>query len=249
MGTSFAGKAPVMNTVFHPASARGHADHGWLDTHHSFSFGGWYDPSRVHFGALRVLNDDHVAGGAGFGRHPHDNMEIVSIPLAGDLVHRDSMGNEAVIREGDVQVMSAGTGIEHSEANGNTDRAVDFLQIWIIPRERGVAPRYDQRRIPDGRNTLHQILSPDPADDGVWVHQDAWFHWGRLDAGFRAEYALHGTGQGLYAFLLDGRATVAGVDLGPRDAVGITDADRVPVEVHEDGRLLLIEVPMALSHG
>lgn len=235
-----------MKTILHTADSRGHADHGWLNSHHSFSFAGYHNPQRMHFGVLRVLNDDHVAAGKGFPSHPHDNMEIVSIPLSGDLVHQDSMGNKTVIREGDIQVMSAGTGIVHSEYNGNTDKPVDFLQIWIIPRERGVEPRYDQQRIEAAPDALTQILSPSPDDAGVWVHQDAWFSIGRLNEGTEREYRLHQAGNGVYAFLLEGEATVAGQRLQRRDAVGISEAEAFALQANENCRILLMEVPMAL---
>ena len=167
-----------MKTVFHSADSRGHANHGWLDSHHTFSFANYYNPERLHFGALRVLNDDIVAPGRGFGKHPHDNMEIISIPLSGDLEHQDSMGNTTVIKQGDVQVMSAGTGVFHSEYNKNADKEVRFLQIWMFPREKGVKPRYDQITM-NGQmkpNQFNQILSPNPKDEGVWVHQDPWWN-------------------------------------------------------------------------
>ena len=181
-----------MHTIHHPAASRGYADHGWLKSHHTFSFANYYDPERMHFGALRVLNDDHVEGGRGFGAHPHADMEIISIPLEGDLAHRDSMGNGSVIRQGDVQVMSAGTGITHSEMNANADTPVKFLQIWVFPREKGVKPRYDQVRVADAakRNDFQQIVSPNADDAGVWIHQDAWFHWADFDAGMEKTYAF-----------------------------------------------------------
>jgi quercetin 2,3-dioxygenase len=175
----------MKNTILHKAETRGNADHGWLHSRHTFSFAGYYDPERVHFGVLRVLNDDTVAPGMGFGTHPHENMEIISIPLEGDLEHKDSMGNVSVIRHGDVQVMSAGTGITHSEYNKNKDRPVKFLQIWVFPDKENLTPRYDQvtLNIDDRHNKLQQILSPDPDDPGVWIHQNAWFHLGKFDEG------------------------------------------------------------------
>src|SRR3954469_2714268 len=181
-----------MKSIFHPASERGHVNFGWLDSHHSFSFGHWYTPEKVHFGALRVLNDDEVSAGQGFGTHPHDNMEIISIPLEGDLEHKDSMGTTAVIKNGDVQVMSAGSGITHSEYNKNKDKAVKFLQIWIFPNKKNVKPRYDQLTLKeeDRKNKLQQIISPDPDDAGVWIHQNAWFHLGKFDAGKTVEYTV-----------------------------------------------------------
>lgn len=235
----------TMNTVFHPADSRGHADHGWLDTYHSFSFASWHNPERMHFGALRVLNDDAVTSGAGFGTHPHDNMEIVSIPLSGDLEHQDSMGNKTAIREGDVQIMSAGTGVMHSEKNHNADEEVRFLQIWVFPNERDLTPSYGQLSmdLADQKNTLQCVVSPD-GKEGVQIHQQAWFHIGQLSAGWNDRYNLHGSGQGVYAMVLEGEATVAGQSLSRRDALGIWNVDVVNIEANEDTRLLLIEVPM-----
>ncbi len=180
----------MANTVLHRADTRGHANHGWLDSHHTFSFANYYNPERMHFGVLRVLNDDWVAPGRGFGRHPHDNMEIISIPLLGDLEHQDSMSNKQVIRQGDIQVMSAGTGIQHSEFNKNPDKEVRFLQIWVFPNKKNVEPRYDQLAYDrtKSHNNLLQILSPNPGDAGVWIHQDARFHLANLDKGFKTEY-------------------------------------------------------------
>ena len=237
--------ATSMNTVFHPSESRGHADHGWLDTYHSFSFANWQKADRMHFGALRVLNDDAVTGGAGFGTHPHDNMEIVSIPLSGDLEHQDSMGNKTVIKEGDVQIMSAGTGVMHSEKNHNASEDVRFLQIWVFPNERDLTPTYDQitMDLADQRDNLQCVVSPD-GTEGARIHQNAWFHVGQLSAGWKRSYALHGEGQGVYAMLLEGEATVAGQTLGRRDAVGVWNASSFDIEVRKDARLLLIEVPM-----
>ena len=184
--------AIAANTVLHKANSRGHANHGWLNSYHSFSFASYYEPDRMNFGLLRVLNDDTVAPGMGFGTHPHHNMEIISIPLSGDLEHKDSMGTQEVIREGDIQVMSAGTGIQHSEYNANKDREVKFLQIWIFPNQQGVTPRYDQISLDleQQKNQLQQVLSPNPDDQGVWIHQNAWFHMGYLNAGTQLSYAL-----------------------------------------------------------
>ena len=175
-----------MKKVIHKAATRGHANHGWLNSYHSFSFAGYYNPERIHFGALRVLNDDSVAAGMGFGTHPHDNMEIISIPLSGDLKHKDSMGTEATIKQGDIQVMSAGTGISHSEMNANKDKEVKFLQIWVFPNKKNVQPRYGQITLDESKmkNNLLQVVSPNADDEGVWIHQDAWFSMGRLDEGF-----------------------------------------------------------------
>ncbi len=237
-----------MRLFHHPAASRGHANHGWLNTHHTFSFANYYNPERMGFGVLRVLNDDEVSPGYGFGRHPHDNMEIISIPLEGDLEHQDSMGNQAIIRQGDIQVMSAGTGITHSEKNHSKDEPVKFLQIWVHPNQRNVTPRYDQQPIDPEKehNRFQQLLSPDPKDDGVWIHQDAWFSIGRFDGGKTFEYSLKRPGNGIYLFVLDGGATVAGQSLSTRDGLGVTETDSIEVTAGQAGaRILLMEVPMA----
>ena len=234
-----------MNTVFHPSDSRGHADHGWLDTYHSFSFANWHNAERMHFGALRVLNDDKVIGGAGFGTHPHDNMEIISIPLSGDLEHQDSMGNKTVIQEGDVQIMSAGTGIMHSEKNHNANEEVRFLQIWVFPNERDLTPSYDQITMDTTRqrNRLQCVASPD-GSARVTIQQKAWFHIGNLESGQGTGYDLHGRNQGAYVMVLEGEANVANHKLGRRDAIGIWDAESFQIEAAADTKILVIEVPM-----
>lgn len=236
----------MANTILHKADTRGHADHGWLKSYHSFSFANYHNPERMRFGALRVLNDDRVEAGMGFGRHRHDNMEIISIPLEGDLEHQDSMNNTAVIRKGDIQVMSAGTGIFHSEYNKSKDRLVKFLQIWVFPNKKGVQPRYDQIALnpEDRRNKLQQILSPNPDDEGVWIHQDAWFHLGSFDEGFATEYRLHKPGNGVYAFVIEGDVTVGGIALNRRDGLGIWNTDALSIQANGKAELLLMEVPM-----
>ena len=235
-----------MKTILHKAETRGYANHGWLNSYHSFSFGGYYEPSRVHFGMLRVLNDDSVAAGMGFGTHPHDNMEIISIPLSGDLKHKDSMGNEIIIKQGDIQVMSAGTGIAHSEMNANRDNEVKFLQIWIIPNKKNVQPRYGQVTLNETKmkNNLVQVLSPNENDEGVWIHQDAWFSMGNLEKGYSTEYKLKNSNNGVYAFVLEGNVTINGEELNKRDGLGITEADVLTITVVDDAKLLLMEVPM-----
>ena len=236
----------MTNSILHKAATRGDADHGWLHSRHTFSFADYYDPDRVHFGMLRVLNDDFVAAGQGFGTHPHDNMEIISIPLEGDLEHKDSMGNVSVIKRGDVQVMSAGTGITHSEYNRNKDKPVKFLQIWVIPNLRNVEPRYDQitLNVSDRHNKLQQILSPNPDDAGVWIYQKAWFHLGQFDKGFSSDYVLKEKGNGVYAFILSGDVTINNQELNSRDGFGIWDVDKLSIEANTDAELLLMEVPM-----
>jgi redox-sensitive bicupin YhaK (pirin superfamily) len=237
----------MSNTILHKAATRGSADHGWLKSRHTFSFADYHHPERVHFGALRVLNDDQVAPGMGFGTHPHDNMEIISIPLEGDLEHKDSMGNVTVIRNGDIQVMSAGTGISHSEYNKNKDKPVKFLQIWVFPKTRNVTPRYGQITLKeaDRHNTLQQILSPDPNDAGVWIHQDAWFHLGKFDKGFSVDYSLHKTGNGIYTFILKGDVTIEGTKLNERDGFGVWDTDKISIKADsQDAEVLVMEIPM-----
>ena len=237
----------TMKTVIHKAETRGHANHGWLNSHHTFSFANYYDAERMHFGALRVLNDDQVDPGQGFGTHPHDNMEIISIPLEGDLEHKDSMGNEAVIKEGDVQVMSAGTGIYHSEYNKNKDKDVKFLQIWVFPNKKAVEPRYDQISIRDieVENKFYQVLSPNKDDQGVWVHQDAWFSIGKLTKGGSDEYKINKKGNGVYAFILEGEVEINNEKLAKRDGIGIWDTESITVKASENARVLLMEVPMS----
>lgn len=235
-----------MKTILHKANTRGHANNGWLDTSHTFSFAHYYDPNRMHFGALRVLNDDFVEGGRGFGTHPHDNMEIISIPVSGDLEHKDSMGNIAVIRQNDVQILNAGTGISHSEYNKNADKKVNFLQIWVFPKERNIKPDYGQISFkPEARlNKLQQIVSPSKEDDGVWINQDAWFHLGNLKTGFQTEYAIKQKGNGVYIFVIEGDVIVNGQKLNKRDGFGVWDTDKVSILADSDTEILLMDVPM-----
>jgi len=237
-----------MTSVVHKASSRGHANHGWLDTNHTFSFAHYYNPERLSFGALRVLNDDVVDGGKGFGTHPHDNMEIISIPLSGDLEHKDSMGNVTVIRQNDIQIMSAGTGIQHSEYNKNKDKKVNFLQIWVFPKQRDIKPHYGQITLnPEDRiNKLQQIVSPSKTDEGVWINQDAWFYLGKLKKDFKTEYGLNKKGNGIYAFVIEGDVTIHGQKLGKRDGMGISETDKISIVADNDAELLLMEVPMNL---
>lgn len=236
-----------MKTILHKAATRGHANHGWLDSYHTFSFAGYYDPERIHFGALRVLNDDTVAGGMGFGAHPHDNMEIISIPTSGDLEHKDSMGNKQVIRQGDVQVMSAGTGIQHSEKNKNHDKEVKFFQVWVFPAKKNVEPRYDQKNFTEEQkhNTLLTVVSPIGSNDGgVQIHQDAWFSLGKLDKGFATTYNLKKKGNGVYAFVIEGDVTISGYALNRRDGLAITETDSLAISADIDAEVLLMEVPV-----
>lgn len=234
------------NTIIHKANTRGHADHGWLNAYHSFSFASWYNPERVQFGALRVLNDDTIAAGMGFGTHPHDNMEIITIPLEGDLAHKDSMGNTETIKSGDIQVMSAGTGVKHSEFNPNADQRTKLLQIWVYPNKQNVEPRYQQITLnpEDRKNKLQQILSPNADDSGVWIHQDAWFHLGKFDKGVSATYNFKKEGNGVYAFILSGTITINGQELETRDGFGIWNTNSFEIKATSDAEFLLMEIPM-----
>ncbi|MEM1134601.1 MAG: pirin family protein [Bacteroidota bacterium] len=238
----------TMKTVLHKAETRGDANHGWLHSRHTFSFANYYNPERMHFGVLRVLNDDKVAAGRGFGTHPHDNMEIISIPLEGDLEHKDSMGNKAVIKQGDIQILSAGTGIFHSEYNKNADKEVKFLQIWVYPNKKNVTPRYDQISMSNGEvnNGFAQVLSPNPDDKGVWIHQNAWFHIGRLDEGMEKTYELKDKNNGVYAFVLKGHVTIENQLLNNRDGFGIWDTDKINIKADNNAEVLLMEVPMEM---
>ena len=232
--------------IIHKSASRGHAHHGWLDSKHTFSFANYFNPDRIHFGALRVLNDDTVAAGMGFGTHPHQNMEIVSIPLSGSLMHKDSMGTAQIIEAGEIQVMSAGTGIQHSEYNASKTEQVKFLQIWIIPNKMGVKPRYDQYKfnLQKLHNQFHQILSPNPSAEGVWIHQDAWFSLGHFDANQKGIYILNNKENGVYLFVLEGSITIFDHSLNYRDGIGITNTDTIHIEASTNAQLLLKEVPM-----
>lgn len=237
------------NIVLHKANTRGRANHGWLDSYHSFSFANYYNPERMHFGVLRVLNDDTVAPSMGFGKHPHDNMEIISIPLDGDLQHKDSMGNVQVIKKGDIQVMSAGSGITHSEFNNNADKEVKFLQIWVFPNKKNVKPRYDQISLnpADRKNKLQQILSPNPEDAGVWIHQNAWFHLGSFDKSNSAQYKVKTSGNGVYAFVIKGSFTLNNQTLEQRDGLGIWNTETVELTaLTPNAEILLMDVPMTV---
>ncbi|WP_209405744.1 pirin family protein [Pseudozobellia sp. WGM2] len=236
-----------MKTILHKADTRGHANHGWLNSYHTFSFANYHDPERMNFGVLRVLNDDEVAEGMGFGTHGHSNMEIISIPLEGDLEHKDSMGNTTVIKQGDIQVMSAGSGIQHSEKNKNSDQKVKFLQIWVLPNEVNVTPRYGQISLKESdlTNQFFQILSPNADDTGVWIHQDAWFHLGHFDKGQSTTYSLKNGSNGLYIFVLEGEIAVGGTRLARRDGLGVWETDKIEFTFLENSKVLLMEVPMA----
>ena len=235
-----------MKKTYHPAASRGHADHGWLQAKHSFSFANFLDRERMQFGALRVLNDDLIAAEKGFGMHPHDNMEIITIPLEGALEHKDSMGNVGVINTDEIQVMSAGTGVYHSEYNPSNNAPTQLLQLWIFPNKQGVAPRYDQQSIGNLKvsNKLYSVISPNPEDQGMWIHQDAWLSLGDFDRTTDLTYTIHKEGNGVYAFLISGNASIATQELNSRDALGIWETDTFDISVKANSKLLLIEVPI-----
>ena len=235
-----------MNKVYHSAETRGHADHGWLNANYSFSFASYYDPNRMNFGALRVLNDDTISPGKGFGKHSHDNMEIITIPLKGDLEHKDSLGNIGAINEGEIQVMSAGTGIYHSEYNKNSDKFINLLQLWVMPKKQDVKPRYDQRSFKGlkKKNSIYQVLSPYPEDEGMWIHQDAWIHLGDFEEVTSVDYMLKKKGNGVYIFVMEGIFKVANEKLEKRDALGVWNTESITFEAQSKSQVLLIEVPM-----
>ncbi|GAB3537353.1 pirin family protein [Pontibacter brevis] len=232
--------------VIHKADTRGHANHGWLNSYHSFSFANYYNPERMGFGLLRVLNDDEVAPGRGFGAHPHNNMEIISIPLSGTLAHQDSTGNSKTIQTNEVQIMSAGTGLMHSEFNHSETEPVKFLQIWVFPKEEDIEPRYEQKSFKpeDRQNKLQTVVSPEQNNNAVWINQDAWFTLGTLKPGFAETYRLHQPDNGVYAFVLEGEVEIDGEKLSRRDGMGISETDAVNIKASSDAELLLMEVPM-----
>ena len=235
-----------MKKTFHPANERGHNDIGWLKANFSFSFGPYYNPAKVHFGALRVLNDDIIAGGTGFGTHPHDNMEIITIPISGALEHRDSMGNIGVIQSGEVQVMSAGTGIQHSEYNHSKTDAANTLQIWLFPKEMNIEPRYDQKNFAEELkpNQFATLVSPVKDGSALWINQDAIFSMGDFEAGQQVNFDIKIAGNGAYIFVIDGHIAVEGTDLNKRDALGVEDTGSFTIETQTQSRILIMEIPM-----
>lgn len=238
-----------MKTIFHPAVERGSADFGWLKAKQSFSFGRWYDPEKIHFGALRVLNDDLIQGGQGFGTHPHDNMEIVTIPLKGALAHKDSTGGNGIINAGDVQIMSAGTGVTHSEFNASKTDDAQTLQIWVFPKNKNIKPCYDQRSFGSTRekNSWQVVVSPDEKDGGLWINQDAVFAIADIDSGNTLIYKNKFAGNGVYFFLIEGSVIINEKQLEKRDALGVSDADNITVTASSNATILAIEIPMNIS--
>lgn len=234
-----------MKKIIHKADTRGHADHGWLNAHHSFSFANYYNPERIRFGTLRVLNDDIVQPGEGFGTHPHDNMEIVTIPLKGELAHKDSMGNKGVIKSNEVQIMSAGSGITHSEFNNSNKDIINLLQIWVFPKIKNIEPRYDQKAFnPSDRvNKIKTVVSP--ADkEALWINQDSYFSLATIEKDNSVNYKINSKGNGVYIFLIDGKIEIDGDVISKRDAIGIEDFDTAEIKALENSEVLFIEVPM-----
>ena len=235
-----------MRAIYHAADSRGDANHGWLKSKHTFSFANYHNPERMGFGALRVINDDFVIAGQGFGKHSHRDMEIISIPLSGKLGHGDSIGNNGIIETGEIQVMSAGTGITHSEMNADDHEAVSFLQIWVIPNKMNAEPRYQQIRMDElmKPNAFNQILSPNSDDAGVWIHQDAWFSMGDFDKGVTETYQLKNPNNGVYIFVISGKVVINGNTLDTRDGLGVWDTKNFTMDVLDGAKVLLMEVPI-----
>jgi len=236
-----------MKKIIHSANSRGFADHGWLLSRHTFSFANYYNPDRMGFGKLRVLNDDIVAPGMGFGTHPHDNMEIVSIPITGGLRHKDSMESEQIIKSGEVQCMSAGSGITHSEYNVSASGEVNFLQIWVLPKEHDIEPRYAQRHydLKAQKNQFLTVVSPDKeSKDALWINQDAWFSLATLEEGRTLKYKTHDRQPAVYVFLISGKITIDGETLNERDAMAITDLTAIEIAGNKEADILLIETSL-----
>jgi len=233
-----------------PFPSLGKRDHGWLKPNFHFSFSDYYDPARMNWGAIRVWNDDEIAAQTGFAPHAHDNMEIITIPLRGALKHQDSIGNSSLIQAGEVQVMSAGTGVQHSEVNANKEEEINLFQIWIFPNKQNVTPRYDQIKYNQNelRNNLLQVVSPNPDDAGTWIHQRAWIHLAQMDTGTKIEYQLKENGNGVYILNIDGIFEIASQTLEKRDAIGVWETESIIITANKSGRLLLIEVPMTLKN-
>ncbi|HON52060.1 MAG TPA: pirin family protein [Bacteroidales bacterium] len=235
-----------MKSILYKSDTIGKANHGWLQTHHYFSFADYYNAERIHFGMLRVLNDDIIAPNNGFGMHPHDNMEIITIPLLGTLWHSDSMGNEGAINHGEIQVMSAGSGVYHSEWNKDIQKPVHLFQIWIYPRSKNITPRYQQINISSvfEQNKLYQIVSPNQHEKGAWIHQNAWIYLGDFNTQSTQTYTLHSHKNGIFVLVIDGKAHIDTFFLYKRDALGIWDTKQIEIHIEAHTQLLLIEVPM-----
>lgn len=234
-----------MKYNLHKSESRGYANHGWLQAKHSFSFADYFDATRMNFGVLRVLNNDIIAPGKGFGTHPHDNMEIITIPLEGALSHKDSMGNSSTIHAGEIQVMSAGSGIYHSEFNASNTNPIELFQIWIYPNKKNVEPRYQQISLQDisSENSLYQILSPHANESGVWIYQDAWIYMGNFTTDTDCIYKVHSANTGTYTMVIEGEISIESIALSKRDAIGIWNSDEIRIRAHAHSKILIIEVP------
>lgn len=235
-----------MTHILHKADSRGLADHDWLVSRHTFSFANYHNPERMNFGLLRVINDDIVKPDMGFGTHPHENMEIVSIPLIGSLRHQDSMGNKHVINAGEVQIMSAGSGLTHSEYNNSPQEDVNFLQIWVFPKEKNITPRYGQQLFDksDRQNRFQIVVSPEKDSGAIWINQEAWFSMADLDAGTSLDYRKQRAETGLYFFVLSGQVEIEGHELERRDGLGLAKGNDVQINAQSQAELLCIEIPM-----
>ncbi len=235
-----------MKKVIHPSHERGYANHGWLNAHHSFSFASWYHPDKIHFGALRVLNDDEIAAGMGFGTHPHDNMEIVTIPLSGAIAHKDSMGHSGIIKAGDVQIMSAGTGVHHSEFNASKTEVLNLFQIWVFPKVRNIVPRYEQKSFsPVGNeNAFTTLVSPTKEGESLWINQDASFSMGTFDENTTVEYRIKHPGNGAFILVVEGAVSIENEILSQRDAIGVWETESVEIKINKKAKILVVEVPM-----
>ncbi len=235
-----------MKYTLHKAGTRGHANHGWLNTFHTFSFADYYNADRVNFGVLRVINDDTILGHNGFGTHPHKNMEIITFPLSGAVAHEDSMGNKGTIEYGEIQVMSAGTGVYHSEFNANQDQDLKLLQIWVLTGKQNVEPRYSQfNYLPHLKhNEFLQIVSPNTDDFGAWIYQNGYVNYGEFDANQEVDYSTKIVQNGLYLFVIDGNITVNGVDLQSRDGIGFEELESLKITTQTAAKLLLFDISM-----
>jgi redox-sensitive bicupin YhaK (pirin superfamily) len=238
-----------METIIHKADSRGYADFGWLKTHYTFSFANYYNPARINFGTLRVLNDDFIAGGEGFGKHPHNNMEIITIPIQGQLRHTDSMGHTMVIEPNEVQVMTAGTGITHAEFNNSTEIPVKLFQIWIFPEKQNITPRYDQKKFDplESFNKWQCLVSPDKRNNSLTIHQKAWISRSKISTNKTLDYQLNLNNNGIYLFIIEGQINLNGITLNRRDGIGIWNTNSISVNALEESDVLLLEIPILLN--
>lgn len=232
--------------IIHRADTRGIAEHGWLKSFHTFSFSSYYNPERIHFGVLRVLNDDIVKPGSGFEEHTHDNMEIISIPLEGILTHKDSLGHISLIKPGDIQIMSAGSGIKHEEYNDDNTKTVNLLQIWIYPKQKDIQPEYQQKTFnpSDRENTIQQIISPFSENNGLHINQDAWISMGKLEKGMKTNYSIKKENNGLYIFMVEGDLNIEGLNLYKRDGIGISGTNKINLKALNNCEFILFDIPM-----